>query len=161
MSKIDELIDELCPDGVHFIELKSLVSVANRGVDKIFKDGEKEVKLLNYMDIARNRYINTFVLTASTSASVKQIIDCDIKKGDVFITPSSETKDDLAHASVITEDIKNAVYSYHIMRLRKHKDVNLNSSYLAYLFRSDQIQSQIAIKTTGMTRFGLTKLYPQ
>jgi type I restriction enzyme S subunit len=40
------------------------------------------------------------------------------------MTPSSETKDDLAHASVITEDIKNAVYSYHIMRLRKHNEVN-------------------------------------
>ena len=52
------------------------------------------------------------------TASERKIIDCNIKKGDVFITPSSEILDEIGFSAMAVEDFENTVYSYHIMRLR-------------------------------------------
>ena len=90
------------------------------------------------------------------SASDKKILDCNILKGDVFITPSSEILDEIGYSATAIEDIEGAVYSYHIMRLRIYDKEILHPEYLAYLFSSDSVRKQIRIKAQGITRFGLT-----
>ena len=90
------------------------------------------------------------------SASDKKILDCNILKGDVFITPSSEILDEIGYSATAIEDIKGAVYSYHIMRLRVYNKEILHPEYLAYLFSSNSVRKQIRIKAQGITRFGLT-----
>ncbi|POY42143.1 hypothetical protein [Avibacterium endocarditidis] len=45
------------------------------------------------------------------TASEQKIKDCDIKAGDVFITPSSEIIDEIGFSAVAIEDFDNAVYS--------------------------------------------------
>jgi type I restriction enzyme, S subunit len=157
MSMLDELIKMHCPNGVKAVKLVDIFEIANTGVDKTINPDEKMVLLLNYMDVYRKNRISKNDLTMIVSANDRKIIQCDIKRGDVFITPTSETIDDIGHSSVIMEDIPNAVYSYHIMRLRP-KTLNIVTSiYLSYLFRSNIIQSQITSIATGMTRYGLSK----
>ena len=156
MSKIFDLINELCPDGVEFRELGALVEISNTGVDKKKNEHEKEVRLLNFVDVFRNQYINNSTPTMIVTASDRKIIDCSIEKGDVFITPSSEILDEIGYSAMATENIDNAVYSYHIMRLRIFDFNILSPSYLNYIFSSSGIRNQIRKNAQGITRFGLT-----
>lgn len=157
MSRVDDLLKKWCPDGVDFKRLGDIATLSNTGVDKKIIPGETEVSLLNYMDICRKNRISQASLSATTSASPKKIVECNLLKGDVFITPSSETRDDLANAAEVVSDIPNAVYSYHIMRIRMHNFSQMNPTFAVHLFSSKLIQEQIIRLSTGMTRYGLTK----
>ena len=157
MSKIEKLIAELCPNGVEFKDLGRLAIFENTGVDKKIVDSEQRVRLLNYMDVYNNKHINRDILKMEVSASDSKIKNCNIEKGDIFITPTSETIDDIGHAAVADENISGAVYSYHIMRIRLNEKNDTAPYFISYLFESDIIQKQILKLATGMTRFGLKK----
>ena len=136
--------------------LGELCEFSNTGVDKKTIEGEKKVRLLNFVDVFHKQYITKETPTMIVSASDKKILDCNILKGDVFITPSSEILDEIGYSATAIEDIEGAVYSYHIMRLRIYDKEILHPEYLAYLFSSDSVRKQIRIKAQGITRFGLT-----
>ena len=57
MSVLEDLIKKYCPDGVEYKTLSELGEFSNIGVDKKKVDGEKEIVLLNFMDIMKNIYI--------------------------------------------------------------------------------------------------------
>lgn len=136
--------------------LGEVCEFSNTGVDKKTIEGEKKVRLLNFVDVFHKQYITKETPTMIVSASDKKILDCNILKGDVFITPSSEILDEIGYSATAIEDIKGAVYSYHIMRLRVYNKEILHPEYLAYLFSSNSVRKQIRIKAQGITRFGLT-----
>ena len=136
--------------------LGEVCEFSNTGVDKKTIEGEKKVRLLNFVDVFHKQYITKETPTMIVSASDKKILDCNILKGDVFITPSSEILDEIGYSATAIEDIKGAVYSYHIIRLRVYNKEILHPEYLAYLFSSNSVRKQIRIKAQGITRFGLT-----
>lgn len=142
------------------VEWKTLGEVAefsNTGVDKKINDDETQVRLLNFVDVFKNQYISNETPTMIVSASERKIVDCNIKKGDVFITPSSELIDEIGFSAMAIEDFENAVYSYHIMRLRISDRNILFPGYLNFLFSSPDVRKQIRLKAQGITRFGLTQ----
>lgn len=91
------------------------------------------------------------------TAPDKKRVACNVLKGDIFVTPTSETVDDIGHSSVATEDIPNCVYSYHIMRYRLKNPSIVTSYYINYLFDLITVKQQILKKAQGLTRFGLSK----
>ena len=91
MNNIESLIAKYCPNGVEFKALGELGEFANIGVDKKIVEGQKEIILLNFMDIVRNKYINKTIPNMKVTASNSKILKCTIEKGDIFITPSGET----------------------------------------------------------------------
>ena len=127
-------------------KLGELGRFENIGTDKKIVEGEKLVTLLNYVDVYHHKYINISVPQMQVSASNKKIEDCTVEQGDIFVTPSSETVDDIGHSSVITETIPNAVYSYHIMRYRLFEKNMLLSYYINYSFDTDIVKKQILRK---------------
>ena len=114
--------------------LGEIGDISSAGVDKKTKAGEKPVRLLNYLDVLNRDYISDSDLNHWVTATDRQIESCDIRKGDVFFTPSSEIRNDIAHSAVAAENIKGAVYSYHVVRLRIHEPWDLN--FRAYAFKS-------------------------
>lgn len=56
MNRIEKLLQKFCPDGVEFKALGELGEFANIGVDKKIIAGQKEITLLNFVDIMRNKY---------------------------------------------------------------------------------------------------------
>lgn len=157
MSKIEELIKQYCPNGVKKARLGELGTFDNIGVDKKSLPNEKPVVLLNYMDVYKHKYIDSNIPQMVVTASNRKIETCTVEKGDIFITPTSETIDDIGHSAMITETIHNAVYSYHIMRYRLFDRNDTTCRYINYLFESDVIQKQIAKSAQGLTRFGVSK----
>ena len=142
---------------VEWKKLGTLGSFENIGTDKKIIDGEQLVTLLNYVDVYHHKHIDVSVPQMVVSASDKKIKDCSVEQGDIFVTPSSETVDDIGHSSVIEETISNAVYSYHIMRYRLFEKNMLLSYYINYAFDTDIVKKQILKKAQGLTRFGLSK----
>ena len=55
---LEELLNKYCPDGVEYKTLSELGEFSNIWVDKKKVDGEKEIILLNFMDIMKNMYID-------------------------------------------------------------------------------------------------------
>lgn len=142
---------------VEWKKLGDLGSFENIGVDKKIVDGEKLVTLLNYVDVYHNKNIDSSIPQMQVSAPEKKIQACTVEQGDIFVTPTSETIDDIGHSSIITETIPHAVYSYHIMRYRLFEKNMLLSYYINYTFDTYNIKQQILKKAQGLTRFGLSK----
>ena len=142
---------------VEWLTLGQVAEVSAAGVDKKINDNEIPVKLLNFMDVYRNRYIDKSIPQMEVTAKESKIEFCNILAGDIFITPSSEVKDDIGNSAVAIEDLKGVVYSYHVMRLRLKKPSIITSMFISYALSSNIVQSQINILAKGLTRFGLTK----
>ncbi len=122
------------------VKLGEIGNITSAGVDKKHIENEKMVYLLNYMDVYRYNFLNNNTTKYETTASEKKIKQCDIKKGDIFITPSSEIPNDIAHTAVALENIQNTVYSYHIMRIRPKNKIDLY--YSKYMFETDKFYKQ-------------------
>jgi len=156
MSRIEVLIQQLCPQGVEIFSLGELGVFENIGVDKKTNAGEKKVMLLNFMDVMRNKHIHKNILSMEVSASDSKIEKCDIKQHDLFITPTSETRDEIGFAAVAIEDISDSVYSYHVMRYRLNNKNAVTPYFIRYLFESDDLRIQIYRASKGLTRYGLS-----
>jgi type I restriction enzyme S subunit len=157
MSKLNDLINKLCPDGVKFKTLGEIGEFKNNGVDKKIMAGQKPIMLLNFVDVFRNMYLHQSTPTMRVTASDAQIENCSVLKGDIFVTPSSEIINEIGRAAVVKEDILGCVYSYHIARIRLFDKSKVLPEFIRYLFECEIIQRQINRSATGITRFGLTK----
>ena len=157
MTQLEILIQTLCPNGVKMVKLGDVGTFENIGVDKKSNTNEQKVTLLNYVDIYKNKYIDASIPSMVVTAPDKKIEQCNVLQFDIFVTPTSETRDDIGHAAVVLEDLPNVVYSYHIMRFRL-VEPNLNTAkFIRYLFETPIIQKQIYKAAKGLTRFGLSK----
>lgn len=125
-------------------------------VDKLYIEGEKEVKLVNYMNVYKHEKIDTNsiknyqIVTAKNS----QIESSNLLKGDILFTPSSETPEDIGHSVVIFENLDKCVFSYHLIRFRPR--VKLNILYSHYFCNTESVLSQITRLATGSTRFTIS-----
>jgi type I restriction enzyme S subunit len=128
-------------------ELGKLGKISGAGVDKKIRPGEPPVRLVNYMDVYRRKFIYSKDLDHVVSASVEQAARCAVRKGDVFFTPSSEMPFDIAVSAVAMEDILDACYSYHVVRLRLDEDWDLN--FRAYAFKTQAFLDQAARTCEG------------
>lgn len=112
--------------------IEELGCLSGAGVDKKSRPDEKRIRLVNYLDVLHKSKIWNRELDFWVTASDKKIEQCDVKKGDVFFTPSSEMPFDIAFSAVAMEDMPRVCYSYHIYRLRILEDIDLD--FRAYLF---------------------------
>jgi|TARA_R110002050_G_scaffold210563_2_gene346529 type I restriction enzyme S subunit len=134
---ISELIskpNEEKKDNWRQVKLGDIGEISSAGVDKKIIKGEIPVRLINYLDVYRSDFIDSKNITHQVTAPAAKASKCAIQKGDVFFTPSSELRGDIGHSSVATEDMPDAVYSYHVVRLRLHENWDLK--YRAYAFKA-------------------------
>ncbi len=130
---------------------------ATSSVNKKIDEEQQEILLLNYMDVYKNKYINGDIEFMNMTASDHQIKTNNLIIGDVLFTPSSETRDDIGHSSVIMEDIENLIYSYHLIRYRIESFDLIDLRYRGYCFNNQDILKEFSKLSTGSTRFTLSK----
>lgn len=121
-------------------KLGELGVISSAGVDKKTVEGEPPVRLLNFLDAYNREFIWSSDLTQEVTAPPNKVSQCDVRRGDVFFTPSSETRDDIGLAAVAAESMPSVVYSYHVVRLRPKLPLDLNFS--AYVFQTDHFRRQ-------------------
>lgn len=141
--------------------LKALGEIETSSVNKKIEENEVLVKLINYTDIYGNQskeiWNNENYMVVS--ANLKQVQSKKLRKGDVLFTPSSETIEDIGVSSVVMEDLKNTLYSYHILRFRFSKPIFLN--FKKYMFNNDLVQNYFSKSASGTTRkiLGINTFY--
>ena len=156
-SKLDELISELCPNGVEYKNLKELGSFFGglTGKNKNdFVDGN--ARYITYKNVYCNAAVdfstNDFV---KVSDGEKQNV---LQYGDVIFTGSSETPDECGFSSAVTCHLNEEVYLNSFCFAFRFNDVSMmNPDFSKYLFRSSALRSQIKRTANGVTRFNVSK----
>ncbi|NDA63196.1 MAG: restriction endonuclease subunit S, partial [Chitinophagia bacterium] len=121
-------------------KLGEIGEISGSGVDKKIVEGELPVRLVNYLDVYKRDFIYSNELSHWVTAPHLKSNFCKVKAGDLFFTPSSETREDIALAAVAMEDIDDAVYSYHVVRARINADWDLR--FKAYVFSTKHFLQQ-------------------
>lgn len=90
-----------------------------------------------------NNYFVPEELSSLVQSTEKERLSCSIKAGDVFITRTSETAEELGMSCVALKDYPNATYNGFTKRLRKKDDCQyeVDSRYIGYYLRSRKFRS--------------------
>ena len=131
-------------------KLGDIATVEISGVDKKIKDGEKEIRLCNFVDVYYNWAITTaqhdsFMLA---TARPNEISKFKLKKGQVALTKDSETRDDIGIPTYIADDFDDAILGYHCALVTPNKDV-LDGRYLNALLHTDYAKKYFACNASG------------
>ena len=127
--------------------LDNLGTFTGGGVDKKSIVGQKNVTLLNFLDVYNRDFIYKNEMRHVVTASDAQIKKCTLKKGDLFFTPSSEMRTDLAMSAVVMEDCPGYVYSYHILRFRFNEGFDIK--FKSYIFNIKHFLDQASLICEG------------
>lgn len=140
------------PIGWKLLKIRELGTVSTSSVDKKNDKNEKEINLLNYMDVysSLDKKIDSKIKFMRVTANDNQLIKNQIFVGDVLFTPSSETSDDIGHSAVVTENLPETLHSYHLVRLRFSVDLDLE--FKRFLFNNPKILYYFSRRAKGVTR---------
>lgn len=94
-------------------------------------------------------------LSELANTNEKEISKCSVKRGDVFLTRTSETSHELGKSSVALKDYPNATFNGFTKRLRPKLDGIILPEYAGYYFRSNLFRNQINSMVTMTTRASL------
>ncbi|MBE6316001.1 MAG: restriction endonuclease subunit S [Bacteroidales bacterium] len=93
-------------------------------------------------------------LDSLVQSTKKERIACSIKRGDVFITRTSETMDELGMSSVALKDYPDATYNGFTKRLRPITDEVL-PEFIGYYLRSRKFRAKFMAFSSMTTRASL------
>lgn len=80
---------------------------------------------------------------------------CSIKKGDIFLTRTSETVKELGMSCVALKDYRNATFNGFTKRLRPNGTFDIVPEYAGYYFRSSKFRSEVTALSSASTRASL------
>jgi len=147
----ENILHEL-PEGWSTRRMKHVGRFAASGIDKKSMPGEVPVSMVNYTDVYNNRkrIIDGSIRYMQTTCSEKKLEEFNLLKGDLLFTPSSETIDEIGYSALVTENLPNTVFSYHLIRFRSFKPLQLN--FRKYLCQNHSVLGQFAYASKGTTR---------
>jgi type I restriction enzyme S subunit len=80
---------------------------------------------------------------------------CDVRRGDVFLTRTSETQEDLGMSSVALRDYPDATFNGFTKRLRPKGTLQIVPEYAAYFLRSPRFRAAMSGFSSLSTRASL------
>lgn len=140
------------PDGWNVEYMKNLGRFESSGIDKKIVEGEPLIQMVNYTDIYGNesRVVDSNKELMTVSCPAWKVSEANLIKGDLVFTPSSETIEDIGLSALISEDLKNTVFSYHVIRFRFSK--KFDHEFKKYLCNNDFVLQQFSSMAKGTTR---------
>ena len=147
----------MVPEGWEVKRARAVGCFSSSGIDKKSVDGEEPVQMFNYLDVYKSisKVLNYSPELMWTTAPSEKIKEHAVQDGDILLTPSSETEDDIGHAAQVAPVEGKVVYSYHLIRFRP-KSWSC-SKFLTYFFNSKPIRSYFESVCTGTTRMVLVR----
>lgn len=139
---------------MEWVEKKSSeLYVSSSGLSKSSDQFGYGYPFLSYKDVFNNYYAPDKLSTLVNSTE-KDRMKCSVKQGDVFLTRTSETTDELGMSCVALHDYVNATFNGFTKRLRPLTD-EIEPKYAAYYFRSPYFRSQCISLASLITRASL------
>lgn len=109
---------------------------------------------LSFKDVFNN-YIIPKDLSQLVNTTEKERRACSVKYGDVFLTRTSETQEELGISSVALKDYPNATFNGFTKRLRPKSNSEIDPKFAAYYFRSPKFRALITSMASMTTRASL------
>ena len=109
---------------------------------------------LSFKTIFNNYYID-FDLEDLVNSTDQEQKKHSVKRGDVFLTRTSETLDELAMSCVALKDYPNATFNGFTKRLRPKENKIIYPLYAIYYFRSSLFRKYVDSMATMTTRASL------
>lgn len=157
MNRVEELIQQLCPNGVEWKKLGEIGTFYSGLSGKTKKDFEKgNAKYVTYSNIFNNVAVNLKIDdVVNVLPNEKQNI---IAYGDIIFTGSSETPDECGMSSVVTEIINEPIYLNSFCFGFRLNNLSLfEPSFAKFLFRSNHLRNSIKKTANGVTRYNISK----
>ncbi|WP_342977011.1 restriction endonuclease subunit S [Bacteroides finegoldii] len=127
----------------------------NNGLSKGGKFFGHGYDFVSFKTVFKNHFLpNT--LDDLVESSKKEREKFSIKEGDVFLTRTSETQNELAYSCVALKDYPNATYNGFTKRLRPNGKIKIDSIFSAYFFRSAIFRNQVTSMSNMVTRASLS-----
>ncbi len=127
-----------------------------------FKNGlnkEKEYfgygnKILNYMDVNKNTVINGSEISGKVNCTNSELDRFSVTSNDLFFTRTSESSEEIGLSCAVDNIEEETVFSGFVLRARP-TNIDTNSKYYSYLFRSTENRKKI-IRHSSITTRALT-----
>jgi type I restriction enzyme, S subunit len=134
-------------------QLTDLYDISS-GLSKPAKEFGDGYPFLSFKDVFNNYFVPD-ELTQLVRSTEKEQKKCSVKRGDVFLTRTSETMNELGMSSVALKDYEMATFNGFTKRLRP-KDCNgLVPEFVGYYLRSPQFRNKMLAFSTMSTRASL------
>ncbi|OAH95270.1 hypothetical protein AZH52_12195 [Proteus mirabilis] len=124
------------------------------GLSKPAKDFGSGYPFLTFKDVFYN-YFTPDKLGDLVQSNDKERENCSVKRGDVFLTRTSETMHELGMSSVALKDYENATFNGFCKRLRPTQQSELLPEYVGYYLRSSIFRQAMLAFSTMSTRASL------
>lgn len=137
-------------DDVEYKSVGELFEIKN-GLNKEKGAFGKGTPIVNFTDVYNKRWLSGSSLKGLVDVSDDEAERYSAKKGDVFFTRTSETKEDIGMSSTLIEDIPNCVFSGFVLRARPTTDLLL-PKFCAYYFSTQKVRNTIVRYAAFTTR---------
>ncbi|MCI6334364.1 MAG: restriction endonuclease subunit S [Bacteroidales bacterium] len=157
MSKLQELINKLCPNGVEFKPLREIGDFFGGLTGKSKEDFiDGNARFISYMNVYSNPALKLDLPDfVKINDGEKQNV---VQYGDILFTGSSETPNECGMSSVVTTKQSEPLYLNSFCFGFRLIDINtFNLDFLKHLLRSYEVRCQIAKTANGVTRFNISK----
>ena len=126
------------------------------GLSKNSKEFGFGYPFLSFKEVFHNYFIPD-KLDNLVNSTDKERVRCSIKRGDIFLTRTSETQDELGMSSVALKDYENATFNGFTKRLRLKNNisVDVNPEYIGYYLRSHKMRGYMSSLSAMTTRASL------
>lgn len=157
MSRLDELIQEYCPDGVEYKTLGELGTffggLTGKKKDDFIGGNAKFITYKNVYDNPSLRFDLEDKVRIKEGEKQRTL-----EYGDVVFTGSSETPDECGISSVVTQHPSEPMYlNSFCFILRFHKLDIILPDFAKHLFRSESLRYQLGKTASGVTRYNVSK----
>ncbi len=157
MSKLEQMINELCPNGIEYKALGELGEFYSGLSGKSKNDfGNGNAKFITYMNVFSNLSLK---IDVDDKVKIGENENQNtIQYGDVLFTGSSETPEECGMSSVLTSKTDEKLYLNSFCFGFRFYDKNLMiPGFSKYVFRASEIRKQIKRTASGVTRFNVSK----
>lgn len=109
---------------------------------------------VSFKDVFENFFLpKTLGNLANTTEKERQA--CSVKQGDVFLTRTSETQEELGMSSVALIDYPDATFNGFTKRLRPLGTIEVSPEYAGFYFRSSRFRATVTSMSSITTRASL------
>lgn len=156
MSRIDDLINDLCPNGVRFRKLADVGQIVTGLSGKSKEDfSDGNLPFLSYKTVFNNICLPTEIYDKVKIGPDER--QNTLHLGDVVITGSSETPRELGMSCVVTHEPESPVYLNSFCFIWRPNGKELEPDFSKFVFRSNSIREQIIRAGNGVTRINISK----
>lgn len=136
-----------------YVKLGDLYSVHN-GLSKGGKFFGSGYPFLTFSTVFNNYFIPD-ELTDFVQSTEKEQNNYSIKRGDIFVTRTSETSDELGMSCVALKDYPHATYNGFTKRMRPLQEGRVLPEYIGYYMRMPSFRGEFQAFSTMTTRASL------